>query len=40
MVGGLRNGVVAADFQQVVVVVALAGLVRVADGLAGGIGIA
>ena len=38
--GGLRDEVGAADIQQVVVVVAVAGLVRVADGLASGIGIA
>jgi len=40
MVGGFRDEVGAADIQQVVVVVAVAGLVRVADGLASGIGIA
>ena len=40
MVGGLRDEVGPAYFQQLVVVVAVAGLVRVADGPSSGIGVA
>lgn len=40
IMGGLREDVISANFQQIVVVFAVAGCVRVADGLASGIGIA